>query len=218
MWRLLSPLQSWTHNISKEKEFLMKLVKAGVIQDWTNGICGAGCWSSLHMACSSWSELPVTYWRRALCKALCPAESSHCHSPWSPQKDCMYLRLTEIYTLAQCYTLTYCCDQPLRCITVFSLSLPQVSVYVHGFDALAQGSSAGLNQHLDLALLQLVERKWEDEVLSLCQEYLYKCPSAHTCECNLHQAYSNWFISSSLCVKEGERWPSRPWPISDVTG
>ncbi|XP_040896511.1 ST3 beta-galactoside alpha-2,3-sialyltransferase 3a [Toxotes jaculatrix] len=35
--------ESWTHNISKEKEFLMKLVKAGVIQDWTNGICGAGC-------------------------------------------------------------------------------------------------------------------------------------------------------------------------------
>ena len=39
-----STLQSWTHNISKEKEFLMKLVKAGVIQDWTSGICGAGCW------------------------------------------------------------------------------------------------------------------------------------------------------------------------------
>ena len=39
----LSSLQSWTHNISKEKEFLVKLVKAGVIQDWTNGICGTGC-------------------------------------------------------------------------------------------------------------------------------------------------------------------------------
>ncbi|KAI5628359.1 ST3 beta-galactoside alpha-2,3-sialyltransferase 3b isoform X2, partial [Silurus asotus] len=29
---------SWTHNISKEKEFLQKLVAAGVIQDLTNGI------------------------------------------------------------------------------------------------------------------------------------------------------------------------------------
>ncbi|XP_060775658.1 ST3 beta-galactoside alpha-2,3-sialyltransferase 3a isoform X2 [Neoarius graeffei] len=29
---------SWTHNISKEKEFLQKLVTAGVIQDLTNGI------------------------------------------------------------------------------------------------------------------------------------------------------------------------------------
>ncbi|KAG7326338.1 hypothetical protein KOW79_009739 [Hemibagrus wyckioides] len=29
---------SWTHNISKEKEFLRKLVTAGVIQDLTNGI------------------------------------------------------------------------------------------------------------------------------------------------------------------------------------
>lgn len=38
-----TPLQSWTHNISKEKEFLVKLVKAGVIQDWTSGICGEGC-------------------------------------------------------------------------------------------------------------------------------------------------------------------------------
>ncbi|XP_026179097.1 ST3 beta-galactoside alpha-2,3-sialyltransferase 3a isoform X2 [Mastacembelus armatus] len=35
--------ESWTHNISKEKEFLVKLVKAGVIQDWTNGICSGGC-------------------------------------------------------------------------------------------------------------------------------------------------------------------------------
>lgn len=30
--------QSWTHNISKEKEFLRKLVKANVIKDLTNGI------------------------------------------------------------------------------------------------------------------------------------------------------------------------------------
>lgn len=30
--------QSWTHNIAKEKEFLRKLVKAGVIADLTNGI------------------------------------------------------------------------------------------------------------------------------------------------------------------------------------
>ncbi|XP_056606438.1 ST3 beta-galactoside alpha-2,3-sialyltransferase 3a isoform X1 [Triplophysa dalaica] len=30
--------ESWTHNISKEKEFLRKLVKGGVIQDLTNGI------------------------------------------------------------------------------------------------------------------------------------------------------------------------------------
>ncbi|XP_062853359.1 ST3 beta-galactoside alpha-2,3-sialyltransferase 3a isoform X2 [Trichomycterus rosablanca] len=29
---------SWTHNIAKEKEFLKKLVSAGVIQDLTNGI------------------------------------------------------------------------------------------------------------------------------------------------------------------------------------
>ncbi|XP_029355539.1 ST3 beta-galactoside alpha-2,3-sialyltransferase 3a [Echeneis naucrates] len=35
--------KSWTHNIAKEKEFLVKLVKGGVIQDWTNGICGAKC-------------------------------------------------------------------------------------------------------------------------------------------------------------------------------
>lgn len=34
----LSHTQSWTHNISKEKEFLRKLVKGGVIQDLTNGI------------------------------------------------------------------------------------------------------------------------------------------------------------------------------------
>lgn len=30
--------ESWTHNISKEKEFLQKLVKGGVIQDLTGGI------------------------------------------------------------------------------------------------------------------------------------------------------------------------------------
>ncbi|XP_056122014.1 ST3 beta-galactoside alpha-2,3-sialyltransferase 3a isoform X3 [Rhinichthys klamathensis goyatoka] len=30
--------ESWTHNISKEKEFLRKLVMGGVIQDLTNGI------------------------------------------------------------------------------------------------------------------------------------------------------------------------------------
>ncbi|XP_070764703.1 ST3 beta-galactoside alpha-2,3-sialyltransferase 3a isoform X1 [Enoplosus armatus] len=41
--RMSAIKESWTHNISKEKEFLMKLVKAGVIQDWTNGLCGAGC-------------------------------------------------------------------------------------------------------------------------------------------------------------------------------
>ncbi|XP_008336676.1 ST3 beta-galactoside alpha-2,3-sialyltransferase 3a [Cynoglossus semilaevis] len=35
--------ESWTHNISKEKEFLLKLVKAGIIQDWTKGICGKKC-------------------------------------------------------------------------------------------------------------------------------------------------------------------------------
>ncbi|KAI3368671.1 hypothetical protein L3Q82_025399, partial [Scortum barcoo] len=36
--RMSAIKESWTHNISKEKEFLIKLVKAGVIQDWTNGI------------------------------------------------------------------------------------------------------------------------------------------------------------------------------------
>ncbi|KAG7228902.1 hypothetical protein INR49_008680 [Caranx melampygus] len=41
--RMSAIKESWTHNISKEKEFLLKLVKAGVIQDWTNGICGEGC-------------------------------------------------------------------------------------------------------------------------------------------------------------------------------
>ncbi|KAM6962645.1 CMP-N-acetylneuraminate-beta-1,4-galactoside alpha-2,3-sialyltransferase-like [Aplochiton taeniatus] len=41
--RMSAIKESWTHNISKEKEFLMKLVKAGVIQDLTNGICGSGC-------------------------------------------------------------------------------------------------------------------------------------------------------------------------------
>ncbi|XP_010773076.1 CMP-N-acetylneuraminate-beta-1,4-galactoside alpha-2,3-sialyltransferase-like, partial [Notothenia coriiceps] len=41
--RMSAIKESWTHNISKEKEFLLKLVKAGVIQDRTNGICGAGC-------------------------------------------------------------------------------------------------------------------------------------------------------------------------------
>ncbi|XP_034738150.1 ST3 beta-galactoside alpha-2,3-sialyltransferase 3a [Etheostoma cragini] len=41
--RMSAIKESWTHNISKEKEFLLKLVKAGVIQDWTNGICGARC-------------------------------------------------------------------------------------------------------------------------------------------------------------------------------
>ncbi|KAF3691370.1 CMP-N-acetylneuraminate-beta-1,4-galactoside alpha-2,3-sialyltransferase [Channa argus] len=35
--------ESWTHNIPKERAFLVKLVKAGVIQDLSNGICGAGC-------------------------------------------------------------------------------------------------------------------------------------------------------------------------------
>ncbi len=34
----LTHTQSWTHNISKEKEFLRKLVKGGVIQDLTHGI------------------------------------------------------------------------------------------------------------------------------------------------------------------------------------
>ncbi|XP_075935444.1 ST3 beta-galactoside alpha-2,3-sialyltransferase 3a isoform X2 [Anarhichas minor] len=41
--RMAAIKESWTHNISREKEFLLKLVKAGVIQDLTNGICGAGC-------------------------------------------------------------------------------------------------------------------------------------------------------------------------------
>ncbi|XP_071763020.1 ST3 beta-galactoside alpha-2,3-sialyltransferase 3a isoform X1 [Centroberyx gerrardi] len=41
--RMSAIKESWTHNISKEKEFLVKLVKAGVIQDLTRGICGAGC-------------------------------------------------------------------------------------------------------------------------------------------------------------------------------
>uniref|UniRef100_A0A4W5QLB0 Lactosylceramide alpha-2,3-sialyltransferase n=1 Tax=Hucho hucho TaxID=62062 RepID=A0A4W5QLB0_9TELE len=41
--RMAAIKESWTHNISKEKEFLIKLVKAGVIQDLTNGICGTGC-------------------------------------------------------------------------------------------------------------------------------------------------------------------------------
>ncbi|XP_056270615.1 ST3 beta-galactoside alpha-2,3-sialyltransferase 3a isoform X1 [Pseudoliparis swirei] len=41
--RMVAIKESWTHNISREKEFLLKLVKAGVIQDLTNGICGAGC-------------------------------------------------------------------------------------------------------------------------------------------------------------------------------
>ncbi|XP_071391201.1 CMP-N-acetylneuraminate-beta-1,4-galactoside alpha-2,3-sialyltransferase-like isoform X2 [Centroberyx affinis] len=41
--RMSAIKESWTHNISKEKEFLVKLVKAGVIRDLTGGICGAGC-------------------------------------------------------------------------------------------------------------------------------------------------------------------------------
>ncbi|CAK6974054.1 ST3 beta-galactoside alpha-2%2C3-sialyltransferase 3a isoform X2 [Scomber scombrus] len=41
--RMSAIKESWTHNISKEKEFLLKLVKAGVIQDWTNGLCGVEC-------------------------------------------------------------------------------------------------------------------------------------------------------------------------------
>ncbi|KAI4886622.1 hypothetical protein NFI96_012740 [Prochilodus magdalenae] len=36
--RMSAIKESWTHNILKEKEFLRKLVKAGVIQDLTNGI------------------------------------------------------------------------------------------------------------------------------------------------------------------------------------
>ncbi|KAL1022670.1 hypothetical protein UPYG_G00030780 [Umbra pygmaea] len=35
--------ESWTHNICKEKEFLIKLVKAGVLKDLTNGILDSGC-------------------------------------------------------------------------------------------------------------------------------------------------------------------------------
>lgn len=35
-----SPLQSWTHNIQREKEFLRKLVKARIITDLTSGIWG----------------------------------------------------------------------------------------------------------------------------------------------------------------------------------
>lgn len=38
LFALVVPLQSWTHNIAKEKEFLRKLVKANVITDLTNGI------------------------------------------------------------------------------------------------------------------------------------------------------------------------------------
>ncbi|KAM9384550.1 LOW QUALITY PROTEIN: ST3 beta-galactoside alpha-2,3-sialyltransferase 3a [Pholidichthys leucotaenia] len=41
--RMSAIKESWTHNIAKEKEFLVKLVKAGVVQDLTDGICGAGC-------------------------------------------------------------------------------------------------------------------------------------------------------------------------------
>lgn len=41
--RMSAIKESWTHNISKEKEFLIKLVKAGVIKDLTGGICGSGC-------------------------------------------------------------------------------------------------------------------------------------------------------------------------------
>uniref|UniRef100_A0A9J8CZQ7 CMP-N-acetylneuraminate-beta-1,4-galactoside alpha-2,3-sialyltransferase n=1 Tax=Cyprinus carpio carpio TaxID=630221 RepID=A0A9J8CZQ7_CYPCA len=36
--RMSAIRESWTHNISKEKEFLRKLVKGGVIQDLTHGI------------------------------------------------------------------------------------------------------------------------------------------------------------------------------------
>ncbi|KAJ7986380.1 hypothetical protein DPEC_G00339310 [Dallia pectoralis] len=42
--RMAAMNESWTHNICKEKEFLVKLVKAGVIRDLTNGISGSGCW------------------------------------------------------------------------------------------------------------------------------------------------------------------------------
>lgn len=38
LFSLLILPQSWTHNISKEKEFLRKLVRANVITDLTNGI------------------------------------------------------------------------------------------------------------------------------------------------------------------------------------
>lgn len=34
------PLQSWTHNIQREREFLRKLVKAHIITDLTSGIWG----------------------------------------------------------------------------------------------------------------------------------------------------------------------------------
>lgn len=36
--RMSAIKESWTHNISREKEFLRKLVKAGVIEDLTHGI------------------------------------------------------------------------------------------------------------------------------------------------------------------------------------
>ncbi|KAL1022669.1 hypothetical protein UPYG_G00030770 [Umbra pygmaea] len=35
--------ESWTHNICKEKEFLIKLVETGVVKDLTNGILDSGC-------------------------------------------------------------------------------------------------------------------------------------------------------------------------------
>lgn len=51
----LFPPQSWTHNISKEKEFLRKLVKANIITDLTNGI-----WTS-QGGCLSWRT-----WKRRI--------------------------------------------------------------------------------------------------------------------------------------------------------
>lgn len=65
-------------------------------------------------------------------------------------------------------------------------------------------------------LLQAERTGWRCriQIMSLCQEYLYKCPSFHISECNLHRRYSLLFIPHSFGVKTGctrhDTWPSRP--------
>ncbi len=116
----LSPLQSWTHNIPKEREFLVKLVKAGVIQDLTSGICGAGCWCSAPNfqapgCCTMLNYTCFSIWRGKLeaLRAVFPEESSSRHTQWSVWGP---------DTLPQCCILTHWGNWPLHCIAIFSLS------------------------------------------------------------------------------------------------
>lgn len=172
----------------------------------------APAWSTVLTSTCSRTWLKRRGKTKAL-QAISPAENSSCYTWWSVQRDC----LTRTHTAPLLHI------DILKaiglCIVWHYISLPSCRlVHIH-MGIWCPGSGVhrycwGSNQHLNQTgrLLRTaagwLRRGWRYwfSTLSLCQEYLYKCPSAHTSECNLHQSYSLLFISSSFCVKQGARY------------